>query len=83
MGDYKYITNNVNEITHVKKNGAIPSHNHWLNPEISSPATLWDNWPTKYNIIAATKNANTSFLNPNQPRVNAVEINAAIRAKTI
>ena len=83
MGDYKYITNNVNEITQVKKNGEIPSHNHWLKPEISSPAIFWENWPTKYKIITATKNANTSFLNPNQPTVHPVDNKAAIRAKII
>lgn len=38
FGDYRYITNNVYEITQVKKNGEIPSHNHWENPDTSSPA---------------------------------------------
>ena len=40
MADYKYITNNVYAIIQVKKNGEIPSHNHWENPDISSPAIL-------------------------------------------
>ena len=70
-------------MTHVKKNGEIPSHNHWLNPEISSPAIFWENWPTKYKIIAAMKNANTSFLNPNQPILKPADSKAAIRPKII
>ena len=83
MEDYKYITNNVYAIIQVKKNGEIPSHNHWLNPEISSPAIFWDNWPMKYNIITAIKNAKTSFLNPSQPRDKAAEHKAAIKPKII